>query len=61
MFYENTFALSTVLLFRLVVRKISVRDILSEESCKPHTLTLFARVVGDTITYPKVSPEKMLV
>lgn len=45
----------------LVVRKISVKDILSEKSCKPHTLTPFAHVIGDTITYPKVTTEKMVV
>ena len=42
----------------LLVRKISVKDIISDKSCKPHKLTPFAQVVGDTITYPKIKIEK---
>ena len=44
----------------LLVRKISVKDIISDKSCKPHKLTPFAQVVGDTITYPKIKIEKMI-
>lgn len=44
----------------LVVRGITVRDIMSESAAKPHTLTKFARVDGTRITYPpndEASPE----
>lgn len=44
----------------LVIRNIAVKDILSEKSVKPHKLTLFAHVLGDTITYPKIATEKMV-
>jgi|SRR5579885_2632040 len=36
----------------LVIRNIAVEDIISEKSCQPHNLTSFAKVDGDTITYP---------
>ena len=36
----------------LLVRNISVVDIMSEETSRPHVLTPFAKVDGDTITYP---------
>ncbi len=36
----------------LVVRGISVVDIFSEKSSRPHNLTSFAKVEGDTVTYP---------
>lgn len=37
----------------LVVRKIPVEDILSEKNSQPHKLTLFAKIDGTTISYPK--------
>lgn len=37
----------------LLVRDITVSDIMSEESAKPHTMTSFAKVKGQTITYPE--------
>ncbi len=40
----------------LLVRGVKVEDILSETSCKPHTLTPWAKVEGERITYPG-SPE----
>jgi|GEM_PF-960778 len=42
----------------LVIRNIAVEDIISEKSCKPHKLTSFAHVVGNTIIYSKVEKEK---
>jgi uncharacterized protein (DUF488 family) len=36
----------------LVIRNIAVEDIISEKSCKLHKLTSFAKVNGNTITYP---------
>lgn len=45
----------------LVIRNIIVEDIISEKSCKPHKLTQFAHVVRNTITYPKVGKEKLVV
>lgn len=36
----------------LVIRDISVVDIMTEKTSKPHALTSFAEVDGDTITYP---------
>jgi len=36
----------------LLVRGANVRDIFSATSAKPHTLTSFARVEGERITYP---------
>ncbi len=37
----------------LVARGIEVEDILSEKSSKPHRLTAWARVDGESVTYPK--------
>jgi uncharacterized protein (DUF488 family) len=39
----------------LVIRGIVVKDIISEKNCKPHKLTPFAKVDGNTITYPESS------
>jgi len=39
----------------LVVRGITVEDIISEHSCQPHKLTPFAKVNGLTITYPAIT------
>ncbi len=36
----------------LLVRKLTVMDIMSETKAVPHKLTSFARVVGTRITYP---------
>jgi uncharacterized protein (DUF488 family) len=36
----------------LEVRHIPVEDIISEKSSRPHQITPFAQVIGDTITYP---------
>ena len=36
----------------LIIRGITVEDIISEHSCTPHTLTPFAKVDGLVITYP---------
>ncbi len=36
----------------LVIRDIPVVDIMTEKTSKPHALTSFAEVDGDTITYP---------
>lgn len=36
----------------LLIHGIEVQDIYSITSCKPHTLTPFAKVQGKTITYP---------
>jgi uncharacterized protein (DUF488 family) len=36
----------------LVARGIAVEDIMTKTSRKPHTLTPFAKVEGDTVTYP---------
>ena len=36
----------------LVVRGVDVKDIMSETSTRPHTLTSFAKAQGTTITYP---------
>ncbi|WP_411721061.1 DUF488 family protein [Mycetocola sp.] len=38
----------------LLVRGVSVNDIYSVSSAKPHTLTRFAQVEGTTITYPPI-------
>ncbi|AIF85470.1 hypothetical protein NTE_03442 [Candidatus Nitrososphaera evergladensis SR1] len=38
----------------LVIRNIRVEDIMSENTSKPHTLTWFAKVGGNEITYPEV-------
>jgi uncharacterized protein (DUF488 family) len=39
----------------LIIRGINVEDIFSLTSVKPHTLTPWAKVEGDTITYPDKS------
>jgi uncharacterized protein (DUF488 family) len=39
----------------LLIRNITVDDIINEKSCRPHKLTPFAQVVGNTIIYPKAS------
>lgn len=36
----------------LLIRDVSVVDIMTEKSSKPHLLTRFAQVRGDKITYP---------
>jgi uncharacterized protein (DUF488 family) len=36
----------------LLVHGIEVEDIIGEKSARPHTITPWARVVGDRITYP---------
>jgi len=36
----------------LLIRGTSVEDIFTEKSIRPHRLTAFARVTGNTITYP---------
>jgi uncharacterized protein (DUF488 family) len=36
----------------LLIRKIKVEDILSEKAIQPHLLTPWAKVEGNTITYP---------
>jgi uncharacterized protein (DUF488 family) len=36
----------------LLARGIEVADILTTKPAKPHTLTSFARVVGERVTYP---------
>lgn len=36
----------------LLARGIEVADILTTKAAKPHTLTSFARVVGERVTYP---------
>ncbi len=38
----------------LIIQNIKVGDIMSEKVSKPHTLTSFAKVVGNSITYPAV-------
>jgi len=43
----------------LVIRNIAVQDIISEKSCKPHKLTSFAQVNGNTITYPANEKERI--
>jgi len=40
----------------LLVRGIKVIDIMSETSSKPHEMTSFAKVEGETITYPGDAP-----
>lgn len=40
----------------LVIRNIRVEDIMSETVSKPHTVTWFARVDGEKITYPGDNP-----
>ncbi|MBS0315099.1 MAG: DUF488 domain-containing protein [Proteobacteria bacterium] len=40
----------------LNVRGIAVFDIVSEHSCRAHSLTAFARVDGTTLTYPAPTP-----
>lgn len=39
----------------LLIRNIAVIDIFSEKVSKPHVLTTFAKIDGETITYPKSS------
>lgn len=41
----------------LLIRDIFVMDIINEKSSKLHTLTAFAKIVGDTITYPAQTPK----
>ena len=41
----------------LGVRGVPVVEILSETSWRPHTLTRFAQVHGETITYPPEQPQ----
>lgn len=41
----------------LVVRGVRVLDIMSATSAKPHELTAWARVDGDSITYPATDAE----
>jgi len=36
----------------LLIRNISVVDIMTEKTSRPHVLTPFAKVTGNTITYP---------
>lgn len=40
----------------LLVRNISVEEILSNTRCEPHKLTAFAHVEGTSITYPPMEP-----
>ncbi len=40
----------------LLVQGVKVEDIMGESSCKPHTLTPWAKVEGDRITYPSRNP-----
>jgi uncharacterized protein (DUF488 family) len=40
----------------LLARGIEVADILSAKPAKPHTLTSFARVDGERVTYPGLLP-----
>ena len=40
----------------LLVRNISVEEILSNTRCEPHKLTPFARVNGTSISYPPMGP-----
>jgi uncharacterized protein (DUF488 family) len=44
----------------LLVRGVEVEDILNEGPRQPHTLTSFAEVAGDTITYPGESAQRSL-
>ncbi len=44
----------------LTVRGITVLDIMSRTSVKPHTLTPWAEVKGTTITYPKSQTDLIL-
>ncbi|MGV8057231.1 MAG: DUF488 family protein [Smithellaceae bacterium] len=37
----------------LLIRNVTVLDIIGENSCKPHVLTSFAKVKGLGITYPE--------
>jgi uncharacterized protein (DUF488 family) len=39
----------------LIVRGVSVEDIFTQTSAKPHRVTAFARVDGTTITYPAIA------
>ncbi|MBP6015239.1 MAG: DUF488 domain-containing protein [Candidatus Promineofilum sp.] len=41
----------------LLVRGLQVEDIMSEKSTRPHVLTPWAKVDGETITYPEVKNE----
>jgi uncharacterized protein (DUF488 family) len=41
----------------LLVRGVQVEDIMSAASCRPHALTLFAKVSGLDITYPAEQSE----
>ena len=41
----------------LLVRGWQVEDIMSEKQSRPHVLTPWAKVDGETITYPAVEPE----
>lgn len=43
----------------LLVRGIEVLDIMTEKSAKPHTLTTFAKVDGQHITYPPYDDPKL--
>jgi len=36
----------------LLIRGTSVEDIFTDKSIRPHRLTAFARIAGNTITYP---------
>jgi uncharacterized protein (DUF488 family) len=42
----------------LIVRGIRVQDIMSVKTSRPHTLTPFARVRGNRVTYPLASPAR---
>ncbi len=44
----------------LTVRGITVMDIMSRTSAKPHTMTPWAEVKGTTITYPKSQTDLIL-
>ncbi len=41
----------------LLIRDVSVVDIMTAKSSKPHLLTRFAQVSGDKITYPALQNE----
>ena len=41
----------------LLVRNFKVLDIMGERSAKPHELTPWARMDGDSVTYPEPGPE----
>jgi uncharacterized protein (DUF488 family) len=44
----------------LTVRGITVMDIMSRTSVKPHTMTPWAEVKGTTITYPRSQTDLIL-